>query len=91
MDQNAIAPLGLSPTGTVSVLTPTTGAIPMEQPSFDVSIYIHHAENSKFLALLSVTATDFSGQPIHGLLGRDFLQSCLLVYDGVAQTYSIAF
>jgi hypothetical protein len=91
VDQTAIAPLGLSPTGTASILSHTTGAVPVDQPLYDVSIYVHHEESSKFLALLPVTAADYSAQPIQGLLGRDFLRSCLFVYDGKAQTHAIAF
>lgn len=91
VDQNSIAPLSLIPTGSVSVHTPSTGANPVEQFLYDVSIYIHHDESPKLLSVMPVCAADFSGQPIDGLLGRDFLRSCLFVYDGVAQTHSIAF
>lgn len=91
VDHAAIAPLGLTPTGSVGVHTPSTGAVPVEQPLYDVSMYIHHDESPKFMALLPVTAADFSQQPIKGLLGRDFLESCLMVYDGRSKIYSIAF
>ena len=92
VDHASIAPLGLTPTGSISIHTPSTGTTPVEQPLYDVSVFVHHPESSKFKALLPMTATDFSQQPsIKGLLGRDFLESCLMVYDGAARLYSIAF
>lgn len=91
IDHVIIIPLGLSPTGSTTMHTPSTGAVPIESPTYDVSLYIHHDENSKFVTLLPVTAVDFSAQLIKGLLGRDFLRSCLFVYDGLAETHSIAF
>jgi len=33
----------------------------------------------------------FSGQRIDGLLGRDVLAACLLIYDGPGQSFTLSF
>jgi hypothetical protein len=91
LDAAAIAPLGLTATGTTLITTPSTGVTPHECPTFDVSILFYHADNSRFFGIVPVVATDFSAQSIDGLLGRDVLSSCLFVYDGAAKIFSIAF
>ena len=91
LDAGAITPLGLTPTGTTLVSTPSTGAIPHQCDTYDVGIMLYHPDHSRLIGTLPVVATDFSAQPIDGLLGRDILSTCLLVYDGAAGTFSIAF
>jgi len=91
LDTTAIAPLGLSPTGTTLISTPSTGANPHQCNTFDVGIMFYHTENSRVFGTVPVMATDFSAQQIDGLLGRDILSSCLFVYDGAAGIFSIAF
>lgn len=91
VDARAIAPLGISPSGITYIHTPTTGETPMPMQQFDVSLFLHHPENSKMIPNLAVTASDFSQQKIQGLLGRDVLEHCLLVYDGRANSFALAF
>ena len=90
-DAAAIAPLGLSPTGTTPISTPSTGAVPHQCESYDVSVLFYHPDNSRYFGTLPVIAIDFSAQRIDGLIGRDILASCLFVYDGGAQSFAIAF
>jgi hypothetical protein len=91
LDATAIAPLGLTPTGTTLIATPSTGVTPHQCDTYDVSVFFYHTDNSRLFGTVPIVATDFSAQSIHGLLGRDILSSCLFVYDGAAQIYSIAF
>jgi hypothetical protein len=91
VDAAALAPLGLTPTGTTLISTPSTGQTPHQCLTYDVGIMFAHQDGYRFFGTIAVVATDFSAQPIDGLLGRDVLGSCLLVYDGTANTFLIAF
>jgi hypothetical protein len=91
VDGAAIAPLGLTPTGSTLISTPSTGGTPHQCATYDVGMMFVHPAGNRFFGTVAVVATDFSAQPIDGLLGRDVLSSCLLVYDGAAKIFSIAF
>jgi hypothetical protein len=86
-----LAPLGLVATGTVPISTPSTGTTPATCNQYDVSMaIIHPALNLLFGAIPIVECQPLAG-PYHGLLGRDLLRHCLLVYDGNAERFSLAF
>ena len=91
VDASAITPLGIHPTGITYIHTPSTGDTPVPMQQYDVSLFLHHPDNSKMIPNLAVTASDFSQQSIQGLLGRDVLEHCLLVYDGRANSFALAF
>jgi len=91
VDAVSIAPLAMAPTGVTYIHTPSTGETPVAVQQYDVSLYLHHPDNSKMIPNLAVTASDFSKQNIQGLLGRDVLEHCLLVYDGRAGSFALAF
>lgn len=91
LDSQVLDPLGLSPTGVIPIHTPSTGQNPVEFPQFDVAILLYHEDNSRYLATVPVTEVDLSNQGIDGLLGRDILSHCLLVYDGPANSFCLAF
>jgi len=58
---------------------------------FDVVLMLYHADNSRIFQSLPVISTDLSIQKIGGLLGRDVLEKCLLVFDGSKQSFCLAF
>jgi len=93
VDGNLIRPLCLSPTGTVMIHTPSTGgnAVPMYQ--FDLMIYVPGASPGVgwLIDALPVTASSFDGQSIDGLIGRDILDRGLLVYNGSAGHFTLAY
>lgn len=94
IDTAILKGLGLSPTGTVSVVSPTTGAIPHPADQYDVGLLIppaapHHAPY--ILSTLPVTATDLSIQGLQALIGRDILRDCLLTYNGTIGLFTLAF
>jgi Aspartyl protease len=91
IDQATLAPLGLVATGSTHVVTPTTGGKPELRDQFDVVLMLYHADNSRVFQSLPVISTDLSAQKIGGLLGRDVLEKCLLVYDGSKQSFCLAF
>lgn len=94
-----LQPLNLTPTGSTGINTPSTGAAAETRLIYDVSLIILHPQygaNPPVPALVKntipVICTElFAAQGIHALIGRDVLQSCLLVYDGVNGTFSLAY
>jgi len=91
VDQSVIAPLGLTPTGYKSCHTPSTGTTAVSLPEYDLGLLLVHDGSQRVFPSLSMVASDFSMQNIHGLLGRDVLSQCLLVYDGKVGGFALAF
>jgi len=91
LDETIIAPLKLVPTGQIMVNTPTTGGAPVARFQYDIALMLYHVDNSRFFQNLPIIATDFSAQKIGGLLGRDILSKCLLVYNGPGDRFALAF
>lgn len=91
LDKTILAPLGLSATGVIQVHTPSTGKKAQQFRQYDVAVLLYHEDNSRLLATVPVTEVDLSAQGIDGLLGRDILSQCLMVYDGRAGTFCLAF
>ena len=87
----AIEPLGLTPSGFILCHTPSTAGTPVQLPQYDMGLFLYHEDHTKFFQNLAITASDFSQQNIHGLLGRDVLEHCLLVYDGRIKNFALAF
>lgn len=84
LDKDLIAALGLTPTGSVPLLTPSTGPTPVVAPTYDVGLVVLHGHNESqhVVPVQQVTECDFSAQGIGGLLGRDFLALGRLTYSG---------
>lgn len=82
--------LGLSPTGSALTHTPSTGLTPASVDMYDVAIAITNPEVRVISMTLPVLGIDLSQQPIEALIGRDVLSKCLLVYDGLRKTISLA-
>jgi hypothetical protein len=94
IDPGVLRSLDLSPTGSVSVLTPSTGPWAHLADEYDVSLHIpgsqpHHAP--LVFPAVPVTAADLSIQGIQGLIGRDILSQCVLIYNGFESTFTLAF
>jgi hypothetical protein len=86
IDPSVLNQLGLTPTGSTQINTPTTGAKPASANQYDVSLVILTAENLPPLIhpiMPVVEAELVSMQGFHVLLGRDVLRGCLLTYDGM--------
>lgn len=94
VDPGLLAPLQLTPTGAVMVQTPSTNGQPVPCPQFDVSIYIPPAQPSVaglFVEAAPVTASILRPQGIDGLLGRDVLSRCVLIYNGEANIFTLCY
>jgi hypothetical protein len=86
LDPTVIAALQLPQTGSVSMLTPSTGATPHATAQYDASLFIPSVPNQAPLSFptIPIVASDLVGQGIHALLGRDILSRCVLHYNGGA-------
>ena len=93
LDAAIFARLNLQPTGTIAVLTPSTGAIPQLLNQYDIDLRFAHSpiQAGSTIENLPVVEAHLSAQGIEALIGRDILSRCLFVYDGVARTFSLAF
>lgn len=92
VDPVVVANLSLTPTGVIPVVTPTTGATPVNCNQYDVQISLVHADHT--LTLDAVPVTESALQQAQGfemLLGRDILSKCTLVYHGDINLYTLSF
>ena len=83
--------LSLSPNGSTLIQTPSTQSVPFPCNTYDVSLTIMHSTSHLFRSSLRVVEADFASQGIDGLLGRDVLSDCLVIYDGPGQSFTLSF
>ncbi len=91
IDEDAIVPLGLSPTGKIQIHTPSTGPAPILANQYDVLLGIYHPTFSLVLGTVPVIHSDLKAMGIAALLGRDVLSKCLLIVDGQSGSFTLAF
>jgi len=94
VDPSIPAKLELTPTGTVSVHTPSTCTAAHLAEQYDVSLIIpgagtHHVPLA--LPAIPVMAANLTVQGIDALIGRDVLRDCIFVYNGSVGLFTIAF
>jgi len=91
VDPSILASLQLSPTGTTTMHTPSTGASPGTANLYDASIVLVHPQLSLTFFNQAVAESVLAVQGIHALIGRDILAKCLLTYDGQSKLFILAF
>lgn len=97
IDLTILQQLGIPPTGTTPVLTPSTGQIPHIANQYDVSIQIAFGDSGspfKFLFwahTMPVVDADLRPQGILALIGRDILTTGILQYNGETRLFTLAF
>ena len=91
VDPSIISGLGLTPTGTTPIHTPSTGLAPHMCNQYDVQITILHPRLHRVFSAIAVIEADLSAQGIQGLLGRDVLAECHFTYNGEANIYTLGF
>lgn len=92
IDKRVIQQLNLTPTGTVPVHTPSTGAGGHTCNQYDVAIAMVNPQSWHIMSwTLPIIETDLSAQNIMGLIGRDLLVGCLLVYNGYEGFISLTY
>ncbi len=86
--------LKLTPTGSVSVNTPTTGATPHDAEQYDIALYIPAVAGQPVLVFETIPVVSsvlLSSQGFHALIGRDILQQCLFIYNGATGTFTLGY
>ncbi len=86
--------LGLTATGTIDFVTPSTGQNVVTTDTYDVDIVIYKGPNDPPLSMpnLRVAACElYLKQGIHALIGRDILSKCILLYNGEVNQFTLAF
>lgn len=85
--------LQLSPRRIAKTMTPSTGATPHKCYTYDVSIHIPMGTATALFSKMvwEVSGLELKHQGFEMLLGRDVLASGILVYDGKANTFALAF
>jgi hypothetical protein len=93
VDPYLVAPLSLVPTGSVPIQTPSTAGRPHMCNQYDASLFFPNAGAASgfFIDALPVIETELRGQGIDGLIGRDVLDRCTLIYNGTAATLCLAY
>jgi predicted aspartyl protease len=86
VDQEVIAMLGLQPTGSIAIATPSHEH--HDVLTYDIDLIIE--QNQFHIPDVPVFATGLKNQGIHGLIGRDVLQHMLLVYNGYSGDFTLA-
>ena len=92
VDPSVLANLNLTPTGSVSVNTPSTGATPHLANQYDIALIIPPNKGVPLIfQTIPVVASDLSAQGLQALIGRDILKGCLFTYNGDADVFTLAY
>jgi len=93
VDPMVFAALQLQPTGSMLMLTPSTGQTPVDADTYDVAILVPNGAHSGLIVHnMPVCASElFLAQGYHALLGRDVLQQCVLTYNGSIGLFTLAY
>jgi hypothetical protein len=95
IDPSVLNALGLTPTGAVTVNTPSTGTQPHPALQYDVSIVIPGSLPGHVPLVVEnipvVAAQLLAAQGFQALIGRDILAQCLLTYNGELDQFTLAF
>lgn len=93
VDPMVFQALGLQPTGSTPMLTPSTGQTPVDAYTYDVGIVLPNAPNPPLvIPNMPVGASElFQAQGFHALLGRDILRRCVLNYNGTIGLFTLAY
>jgi predicted aspartyl protease len=91
IDPGALTSLGLTPTGSTPVHTPTTGNTAQNADQYDVSIVLLNPKLNLTFPTIAVIESKLSIQGIQALIGRDVLTNCLFIYDGQSGIFTLSF
>jgi len=95
VDPSVLTALGLTPTGTTTVVTPTTGLSSVTVNQYDVGLVIPSAQASHSSFIRPTVAVSehelVRRHGFHVLMGRDILADCLFIYDGQSGLFTLVF
>ncbi len=94
IDEGILLSAGSAPIDMTSIHTPSTDGVPETRNVYDAQIFIapqaiisqtnnnQQFSSQPFLQSLRIVGISMKDQPIDGLLGRDVLSCCNLIYHG---------
>jgi predicted aspartyl protease len=95
IEPQVLQALNLTPTGTIDIVTPSTGSGVHTTETYDIDFIIGGPDASAIplsIPNLRIAASElFLHQGIHALIGRDILGRCILVYNGSINHFSLCF
>ena len=92
VEERFVAELGLDATGEIPFRSATTGAHAVNGKLYAVSVASADSAAGILAPNLEIVAVeDLSAFEVQALLGRDILNSCVLLYNGPARTINLAF
>lgn len=93
IDPGVLNALALTPKGTTKMVSPTTGNMPQDVNTYDVSIFIPGVTSPPHvLQTLEVAECQLlQQQGFHVLIGRDILGSFIFHYNGPLKLISISY
>jgi len=94
VDASILQQLGIPPTGSVAVRTPSTGTIPHMVNQYDIGFFVLFDNPPKSLyaaQTLAVVESTLAPQGFQALIGRDILATAQFVYNGSAEFYTLSF
>lgn len=93
VDSKLIAALAIAPRGRVPIHTPSTNGTAVQCNQYDVAVYVpaNQGVAGLFVDALPVIESDFSGQGIKGLIGRDIIDRCVMIYNGSLRTLTLSY
>lgn len=91
VDPNVIASLNLPLINQVPIMTPSTNGAPHMCDMYDASFFIPGRDPQRgfLIPAIQIITTHLSSQGIDGLIGRDILNRCTLIYIGSEGVLSI--
>lgn len=94
IDPKLMAPLPIMPSGAVAMQTPSTNGVPVMCNQYDVTIFIPSGGSGArgfLIPALPIIEASLSTQGISGLIGRDVLDRCVMVYNGSLKTLTLSY
>lgn len=94
VDPALLQGLGLQPTGRAAISTPSTAGSLHYCDQYDISLFIPGNKGTgggHLVREIPIVATHFRSQGFDGLIGRDVLNNCLLIYNGSASSVTLAY
>lgn len=91
VDPSVIQALGLTPTGNVPIMTPSTGTGTHQCNQYDVSIAVMMNTDFKIIDTIPVLEAHLAQQGHKALIGRDILSQGILIYNGPHNSVTISF
>jgi hypothetical protein len=94
LDPSVIARLGVSPTIVTLVNAPAAGGVGSTL-RYDVDLEVPHPSNPSVTPLeipeLEVLEMQLNSFGVEAILDRDVLASCVLIYDGVGNSFTLTY